>query len=95
VGVAYGSDIEKVEEILLEVASRVEDIVREPAPRVRMRAFGASSIDFELLLWVHDPSQKGLQIHILLKEIYAAFNRENIVIPFPQVDVHFDKEQGE
>lgn len=93
VGVAYGSDIERVEKILLQVAAECEDIVKEPSPRVRMRSFGNSSLDFELLLWVQDPSQKGLQTHYLLKEIYAAFNRENIAIPFPQLDIHFDREQ--
>lgn len=94
VGVAYGSDIELVEKTLLEVCKKTVDIVQEPAPRVRMRAFGASSLDFELLLWVEDPREKGLQTHNLLKAIYRAFAEKGITIPFPQIDVHFDRETG-
>ena len=93
VGVAYGSDVEHVEKILLQVAKDRDHIIQDPAPRVRMRTFGNSSLDFELLLWVKDPREKGLQIHNLLKDIYKAFDRENIVIPFPQLDIHLDKDQ--
>ncbi|MCB2181175.1 MAG: mechanosensitive ion channel family protein [Desulfobulbaceae bacterium] len=90
VGVAYGSDIDQVEKILLKVAGDSKEISREPEPRVRMRAFGNSSLDFELLLWVNDPRDKGLQMHYLLKEIYKAFDREGVTIPFPQLDIHYD-----
>ncbi len=92
VGVAYGSDVDQVENVLLRVAAQTENVVRDPSPRVRMRAFGASSLDFELLLWVEDPRDKGLQTHNLLKSIYKALNQEGVTIPFPQLDIHFDKE---
>lgn len=92
VGVAYGSDVDQTEAVLLRVAANTPNIVKDPEPRVRMRSFGASSLDFELLLWVEDPREKGLQTHNLLKSIYKAFNEEGVTIPFPQLDVHFDKE---
>lgn len=88
VGVAYGTDTDKVEEILMNVADGNESVAKEPAPRVRMRAFGDSSINFELLLWVDDPRVKGLETHHLLKNIYRAFAENNITIPFPQRDLH-------
>lgn len=88
VGVAYGSDLEQVEEILLNIAKAYPAVIEEPAPRVRLRTFGNSSVDFELLCWVEDPSLKGLETHNLLKAIYKAFGAENITIPFPQRDVH-------
>jgi len=88
VGVAYGSDLEEVEAVLLAVAADNVNIVKEPAPRVRMRQFGNSSVDFQLLCWVEDPSLRGLEIHNLLKAVYTAFNAKNISIPFPQRDVH-------
>jgi small-conductance mechanosensitive channel len=97
VGVAYGSDLQKVEGILLGVAGSNEMLARVPEPRVRMRAFADSSINFQLLVWVRDPSEKGLQTHNLLMEIYAAFAREGITIPFPQRDVHLqpmEKKEG-
>jgi MscS family membrane protein len=78
--------------VLMRVAANTPSIVRDPEPRVRMRGFGASSLDFELLLWVEDPREKGLQTHHLLKSIYKAFNEEGVIIAFPQLDVHFDKE---
>ena len=91
VGVAYGSDIEKVEELLLLLATSNSKVAPLPEARVRMRAFGASSLDFELLCWVEDPSLKGLVTHELLKATYHTFNRENIEIPFQQIDLHVKK----
>ncbi len=88
VGVAYGSSLEKVEEVLLAVAAANENIEKYPEPRVRLRAFGDSSVNFELLCWVKDPREKGLQIHNLLKAAYEAFGEQSINIPFPQRDVH-------
>lgn len=88
VGVAYGSDIDLVERVLLECAGQVEGVSREPAPRVRFRAFGDSSLDFELLCWAEEPSLRGLVIHQLNRAIYHAFARHGITIPFPQRDLH-------
>jgi MscS family membrane protein len=90
-GVAYGSDLDQVEQVLLAVARANPEVSREPEARVRMRTFGDSSIDFELLCWVDDPSRKGLVIHNILKAIYQAFKENNITIPFPQRDVHLSQ----
>ncbi|MDH5297550.1 MAG: mechanosensitive ion channel family protein [Desulfobulbaceae bacterium] len=89
VGIAYGSDLDQVERVLLAVADANGSILKEPAPRVRVRAFADSSVNFELLLWVADPRVKGLETHNLLKSIYRAFADNNITIPFPQRDLHF------
>lgn len=88
VGVAYGTDIHRVEKLLLDIAKDSPGVEKEPEPRVRFRTFGDSSLGFELLCWVDDPMHKGRIRHELNKEIYETFNRENIVIPFPQRDVH-------
>lgn len=87
-GVAYGSDLEQVEEIVLGVAAANPNVSQELTPRVRLRSFADSSVNFELLCWVEHPSGKGLEIHNLLKDIYKIFGKEGIVIPFPQRDVH-------
>jgi small-conductance mechanosensitive channel len=87
-GVAYGSDLDQVEEIVLAVARANPDVSKEPAPRVRLRSFADSSVNFQLLCWVEHPSGKGLEIHNLLKAIYKVFGEKGIVIPFPQRDVH-------
>ena len=88
VGVAYGSDVDQVEEILLDVASNNQHLSPRPEPRVRFRAFGDSSLDFELLCWAHKPVDKGRIIHELNREIYKSFGQAGIVIPFPQRDVY-------
>ncbi|MFC1523233.1 mechanosensitive ion channel family protein [Thermodesulfobacteriota bacterium] len=91
VGVAYGTDLAEVERVLLSVAHASPSVVPEPKPRVRVRGFNASSVDFELLLWVEDPSVKGLETHNLLNAIYLAFQQSGITIPFPQLDVHLNQ----
>ena len=88
VGVAYGSDVDQVEEILLNVARNNPHLSTQPEPRVRFRDFGDSSLDFELLCWAHQPQDKGIIIHELNTEIYKTFAQAGIVIPFPQRDVH-------
>ncbi len=94
VGVAYGSDIDKVHEILLDVANGLPGICRNPAPRVRFRAFGDSSLDHELLCWVNKPVLRGKTLHQLNTAVYKRFTAENIQIPFPQRDVHIIRKSG-
>ena len=88
VGVAYGSDIDHVIETLEKVAARNTDILKSPAPRVRFRNFGDSSLDFELLGWIARPVDRGRVKHELNCAVYKAFNESNIEIPFPQRDLH-------
>lgn len=88
VGVAYGSDTEKVVRILEEIANENATVLDNPTPRIRMRAFGASSLDFELLGWIATPEQRGLVVHELLMEIDRRFRAEGVEIPFPQSDIH-------
>ena len=88
VGVAYGSDLEKVEQVLLEVAHANPNVEKTPEPRIRLRNFADSSVNFEMLCWVGDPRAKGLETHKLLKAAYKAFEEQGITIPFPQRDVH-------
>lgn len=88
VGVAYGSDVDQVRDILEGIAREHEQVVEDPAPRARFRAFGESSLDFELLAWIATPEERGLVLDGLNTAIYKAFNRDGITIPFPQRDVH-------
>jgi small-conductance mechanosensitive channel len=88
VGVAYGSDIDLVEDVLLAVARDNEHILDEPSPRVRFRAFGDSALHFELLCWAKEPALRGIAIHEMNCSVYKSFAKNGIVIPFPQRDVH-------
>lgn len=88
VGVAYGSDLERVEHVLVGVAERNEIVLPAPAPRVRFRGFGDSSLDLELLCWIDLPEQRGRTIHELNRAINEEFAKHRIEIPFPQRDIH-------
>lgn len=88
VGVAYGSDIDLVREILLNVASKVEDVCKDPEPRVRLRQFGPSSLDFELLCWVDQPVLQGRILDRLNCAVYKQFRAQGVEIPYAKQDVY-------
>lgn len=94
VSVAYGTDIDKVENILLEIAQRNENVQQTPEPRVRFRAFGESSLNFELLCWTKEPAIRGRTVHEINKVIYNRFNEEDITIPFPHRTVYLREEKN-
>jgi len=88
VGAAYGTDIDLVIATLDKVAADHSEICSNPAPRVRFRQFGESSLDFELLCWIERPVDRGRLRHELGVAVYKAFIANGIEIPFPQRDLH-------
>ncbi len=88
IGVAYGSDIDRVIEVLEGIANDHHEILKNPSPRVRFRNFGESSLDFELLCWIGRPVDRGRLHHELNCALYKSFAANGIEIPFPQRDVH-------
>ncbi len=88
VGVAYGSDVDEVIEVLNGVAAEHAEVLDDPEPRVRFRAFGESSLDFELLGWIARPVDRGRVKHELHCAVYRALNENSIEIPYPQRDLH-------
>jgi small-conductance mechanosensitive channel len=88
-GVSYGSDPEKVREILLSVAAGHPDVLPNPKPDVIFREFGDSSLDFELRVWTirHVQTPQILKSELYFR-IFRAFRENGIEIPFPQRDVH-------
>jgi potassium efflux system protein len=91
VGVAYGSDTEKVRYILMQVAEENELVVKDgssPRPAVLFRGFGDSSLDFELRVHLYDVDRRLSTISDINFAIDKAFREEGIEIPFPQRDVH-------
>jgi len=87
VGVAYGSDVDRVREVLLHAAASVAEVSRDPEPRVRFTEFGDSALLFRLLCWVERPADRGLALDSLNTAVYKGFAAEGIQIPFPQRDV--------
>ncbi len=88
VGVAYGSDVDTVTQVLLKCAVDQSKISSSPKPFVRFNDFGNSSLDFQLFFWTTDTfSVEFIKSEIRYK-IDAAFRKNKIQIPFPQRDVH-------
>ncbi|SDP26549.1 Mechanosensitive ion channel [Selenomonas ruminantium] len=88
VGVAYNSDLEKVEEVTLDVARQVltqlnERLDKDRQPAVRFYNFGDSSIDFNVLLHSARFDNQFLLKHEFIKALTARYREEGIEIPFP------------
>jgi potassium-dependent mechanosensitive channel len=88
VGVAYGSDTEKVSDILLACAKTHPDIMSWPAPFVLFSDFGASSLDFDLRAYLRDVEKRIIVASELRFAVDKAFREAGIEIPFPQSDLH-------
>jgi small-conductance mechanosensitive channel len=88
VGVAYGTDVERVREVLLGVAASVPQLLVTPPPEVRFEGFGESSLQFALLVWVADPREDRRIASAVRFAIAAAFGQAQIEIPFPQRELH-------
>ena len=84
VGVAYGSDIDRVREVLHGAAESVEFVVSDPAPRVQFIEMGDSALLFRVQGWVDQPAMRGSCIDGMNTAIYKALGRAGIEIPFPQ-----------
>lgn len=88
VDVAYGTDEEKVREVLKECAMQEEEVEQNPNPSVRLAQFGDSGLKFELLYYTKNIINIGRVRSNIRFNIYKAFRDHGIVIPFPQRDVH-------
>ena len=91
VDVAYGTDVDKAKNIMLQLALSEKDICDNPEPRARFRIFGESGLRLQLLGWIEKPELRGFVIDKLSTSIYKEFNKENIEIPFPQRTLHIKK----
>jgi small-conductance mechanosensitive channel len=90
VGVVYWSDMALVRETLERVAKEIPWREKGPEPRILLRQFGDSSVDFEVSVWISDPWRVQLRLSELHEAIWWALKEAGITIAFPQVDVHLD-----
>jgi small-conductance mechanosensitive channel len=89
IGVAYGSDVEKLERLMVEVALAHPATLKDPAPRLFFVGFGESSLDFELGVWTSDMIARPLSYRSdLFYAIERSLRQNKIEIPFPQRDLH-------
>ncbi|MBF0214102.1 MAG: mechanosensitive ion channel, partial [Magnetococcales bacterium] len=95
VGVAYGTDVERVRSLLLEVAEKDPLVLRNPAPRVLFMNHGPSALEFQLRIYHVDPDIRATMTDRLNTAINQVFRENGIVIPFPQQQVHLRVERSE
>ena len=88
VGVAYGTDTQKVSDLLLSSVQASNKVLKFPEPQVWFEEFGDSSLNFVLKVWIDLPEQKYLIKTDLMHEINRLFTENDIKIPFPQRDVN-------
>jgi small-conductance mechanosensitive channel len=92
VGVAYGSPTKKVAELIMQATVEQKEVLPDPKPLVTFEDFGDNSLVFETTYWIHSNVEGGLRltrsnIRFRLDEL---FEEHNIVVAFPQRDVHLD-----
>ncbi len=87
VGVAYGSDVDEVIALLRACVADTPHLVEGRPPEVFFTAFGASSLDFEVKVWIAPAHFEEVR-HELHLRIYKALAKAEIEIPFPQTDLH-------
>jgi len=88
-GIAYESDIELAEKLMLEAAKSVPRVLVAPPPSVWLKGFGDSSVDFIIHCWIMDPEQGVGNVRSdVLKKLWWMFKENGIAIPFPQRDVN-------
>lgn len=89
VGVAYGSDLEKVKQILITTAKNHREVLSMPSPQVFFTEFGESSLNFDLLVWISKPYKQFQIKSDLYFQIDTNFRKQGVEVPFPQRDLHF------
>jgi small-conductance mechanosensitive channel len=88
VGVAYGSDPDRVRSALLEATGSHPRVLQFPPPQVLFKGFGDSTLDFELLVWTAEPDKQFLLKSDLYFRLHEVLCQRQIEIPFPQRDLH-------
>ena len=91
IGVAYGSDVEQVKEILVATALEVEAVLRDPVPEAYFVSFGDSALNMSLFFWVAEYGQLFSVTDQINTKILRCFNESGIDIPFPIRTVIMDK----
>ena len=95
ISVAYGSDIDLVEALLLEAAADVPRVLDDPSPSVVLVTLGPSAIEWSISAWIIDPENGiGAIRSAVLKNAWHLFRERGVEIPYPQQDVHLRDSDG-
>ncbi|WP_272662969.1 mechanosensitive channel MscK [Providencia sp. PROV134] len=95
IGVAYGSDLDKVKRVLLSAATSNNKVMTEPAPNVYFTSFGASTLDHELRFYVRQIGDRGVTSDEVNRAIDKLCRENDIDIAFNQLEVHLHNNKGD
>ncbi len=92
ISVAYSSDVRLVEKLLIEVAEENPNVLKEPKPIVRFMSYENSALNFELRIWTSSLiHRQGRVISEINFGIFDKFKENDIVVPFPQMDIRMKR----
>ncbi|MDQ2892661.1 MAG: mechanosensitive ion channel [Pseudomonadota bacterium] len=95
VGVAYSADLKVAQALMLKAATESPRVLKSPKPNVWLDAYGASTVDHTILVWITDPeSGVGSVRSDVLNRLWWMFKENAIEIAFPQLDIHIDSMPG-
>ncbi|WP_242137946.1 MULTISPECIES: mechanosensitive ion channel domain-containing protein [unclassified Sphingomonas] len=89
VGVAYGCDLALAQKLMIEAAAGAVRVLDTPKPSVWLKAFGDSSVDHDILVWIADPELGVGNVRSdILNRLWRLFADNDVELPFPQRDIH-------
>jgi small-conductance mechanosensitive channel len=95
IGIAYDCDLPLAQKLMIQAASESKRVLTMRPPSVWLTAFGESSVEHEILVWISDPEQGvGSVRSEILNRVWALFRENGIDIPFPQRDLHIKEWPG-
>lgn len=94
IGVGYDSDIDRVKELLLQIAQSNPRVIKDPGPSVSFVSFGADTLNLELTMLVNEIADRGAATDEINRQILTTFKAENIELPFHQVDITLKNSEG-
>ena len=88
VGIAYDCNLPLAQQLMIQAAKESKRVLQAPEPRVWLRAFGESSVEHEILVWIADPEAGVGNVQSeILNRVWVLFKENAIAIPFPQRDI--------
>jgi small conductance mechanosensitive channel len=89
-GIGYGDDSDKAREVLMQLIKEDQRILADPEPFIAIKELGDSSVNFVVRVWVQSSDYWAVFFN-MNEKVYKTFPKENLNIPFPQMDVHLQK----
>ena len=95
VGISYDSDLALAQRLMIEAAAEPERVLKNPAPRVWLRAFGESTVEHEIRIWISDPEAGvGSVQSEILNRLWGLFKEHGIGLPYAQRDIRIKEWPG-